>query len=43
MILPVLAQFIVFKYLPLYGLLLAFKDFKILQGIGESPWIGFAN
>ena len=43
MILPVLAQFIVFKYLPLYGLLLAFKDFKILQGISESPWIGFAN
>ena len=43
MILPVLAQFIIFKYLPLYGILLAFKDYRILQGIGESPWVGFFN
>ncbi|MBQ9409917.1 MAG: sugar ABC transporter permease, partial [Clostridia bacterium] len=43
MILPVLAQFIIFKYLPLYGVLLAFKDYRILQGIGESPWVGFFN
>ena len=43
MILPVLAQFIIFKYLPLYGILLAFKDYRILQGIGESPWVGFYN
>ncbi len=43
MILPVIAQFIIFKYLPLYGILLAFKDYKILQGIGESLWIGFGN
>ena len=43
MILPVLAQFIIFKYLPLYGILLAFKDYRILQGIAESPWVGFFN
>ena len=43
MIVPVLAQFIIFKYLPLYGILLAFKDYRILQGIAESPWVGFFN
>ena len=43
MILPVLAQFIIFKYLPLYGITLAFKNYRILQGISESPWIGFYN
>lgn len=43
MILPVLAQFIIFKYLPLYGITLAFKDFQMLKGIMDSPWVGFQN
>ena len=43
MILPVLAQFIIFKYLPLYGVTLAFKDYHILEGISSSPWVGLFN
>ncbi|MCR4620712.1 MAG: ABC transporter permease subunit [Clostridiales bacterium] len=43
MILPVLAQFIIFKYLPLYGVTLAFKDYRILEGISSSPWVGLFN
>lgn len=41
LLLPFLAFIIAFKYLPMYGISLAFKDFKILKGIGGSPWVGF--
>lgn len=38
-----LAYFIAFHYIPLYGLTLAFKDFKISQGIWGSPWVGLKH
>ncbi|MBO5070114.1 MAG: sugar ABC transporter permease [Roseburia sp.] len=41
MILPVLVYYIIFSYTPIYGLLLAFKDYKIKLGILGSPWVGF--
>ncbi len=41
LLLPFLAFLIVFKYVPMYGLTLAFKDFKIRAGILGSPWAGF--
>lgn len=37
-LLPGVAFLILFCYVPLYGLLLAFKDFKISAGITASPW-----
>jgi len=43
MLVPVMAQFLIFKYGPLYGVTLAFKEFRILQGITGSPWVGLAN
>jgi len=43
MILPVLVYFIVFKYIPMYGVTLAFKDYKIKQGILGSPWVGWKH
>lgn len=39
-LLPMVAYFIIFHYLPLYGVQIAFKDFKIRMGIVNSPWIG---
>lgn len=39
LVLP-LAYFIVFKYGPMYGIQIAFKDFNFFQGIGGSEWIG---
>ncbi len=43
MILPVLVYFIVFHYIPMYGITIAFKDFNVKQGILGSPWVGFEN
>lgn len=43
MILPVLLFYIVFAYLPMYGIIIAFKDYDISTGILGSPWVGFAN
>lgn len=40
MILPVLAFYIIFHYFPLYGALIAFKDFSPMKGIWGSPWVG---
>lgn len=33
----------IFGYLPLYGLILAFKDYKIPFGFLGSPWVGLSN
>lgn len=43
MILLPIAQFLIFKWGPLYGVSLAFKEFQILRGISGSPWVGLAN
>ncbi|MFD2614421.1 ABC transporter permease [Paenibacillus gansuensis] len=41
MALPVVAYYLVFHYGPMYGLLIAFKDFNTSAGIWGSPWVGF--
>ena len=43
MLLPVVAYFIIFKYTPMYGITLAFKEFYAKKGIIGSPWIGLDN
>ena len=43
MVVPGLIALIIFNYLPMYGITIAFKDFKILKGITGSDWIGMAN
>ena len=35
--------YIIFHYAPLYGIILAFKDFQIMKGIMGSPWAGFTH
>ncbi|MFI2857748.1 ABC transporter permease [Paenibacillus sp. JSM ZJ436] len=40
-VLPTLIYFIVFNYLPMYGLQIAFKNFYPSQGILGSEWVGF--
>ena len=36
-----LAYFLIFRYGPMYGIQIAFKDFNFFQGILGSQWIGF--
>lgn len=36
-----LIYFIIFRYGPMYGVQIAFKDFNLFQGINGSEWIGF--
>lgn len=40
MLLPVLAHYIIFNYFPMYGIVIAFKDFRASLGILGSPWAG---
>ena len=40
MLLPGLILLIVFRFCPLYGMLVAFKDYDMFRGFSESPWVG---
>lgn len=40
MLLPVVLYFVVFHYLPMYGNIIAFKDFNPAAGIARSEWVG---
>lgn len=42
-LLPVLAYFIVFHYLPMYGVQIAFRDFNPLDGVTGSNWVGLKH
>jgi len=43
MTIPGLLFFFLFNYVPLTGIVLAFKDFNVVDGIWGSPWNGFKN
>lgn len=43
LMLPALVFIILFRYKPMYGIIIAFKDFSLKKGIMGSPWVGFDN
>ncbi len=43
MFLPIVAFYIVFKYTPMLGLIIAFKNYNFYDGIWGSPWVGVDN
>ncbi len=43
LILPVVAYFLLIKYLPMYGIQIAFKDFSASKGIWGSDWVGMKH
>lgn len=43
MFLPVIAYYIVFKYIPMGGNIIAFKNYNFNDGLWRSPWVGLHN
>lgn len=43
LLLPVLVYYIVFCYGPMYGAIIAFKNFSPRLGVFASPWVGFKH
>jgi len=43
MLAPAIVCFIVFNYVPMYGVIMAFKNYRFVDGIIGSPWIGLEN
>lgn len=41
MLVPGLVHYLLFRYGPMFGLVIAFKDYRLLDGILASPWAGF--
>ena len=42
-ILPMVIYVIIFNYIPMYGIQLAFKDYRVADGIWESAWVGLKH
>ncbi|WP_166242234.1 ABC transporter permease [Paenibacillus turpanensis] len=43
LLLPGLLYFLVFKYVPMWGVALAFKDYQPFTGFWHSEWVGFEH
>ena len=43
MILPGLVFFVIFHYVPTYGVIIAFKNFRVTRGFLGSEWVGLYN
>jgi putative aldouronate transport system permease protein len=43
MMLPGFALLVIFRYIPLLSITVAFKQYSIFRGIADSPWIGFKH
>src|SRR5690625_1730104 len=43
MALPGIVYFLVFKYLPMGGLIISFQEYRPFLGILGSPWVGFEH
>ncbi|MDO3409966.1 ABC transporter permease subunit [Saccharibacillus sp. CPCC 101409] len=41
--LPALIYYLMFKYVPMFGILISFKDYNPFQGVWDSPWVGLKH
>lgn len=39
-VLPLVAYYLVFKYAPIYGIQIAFRNYNLIDGVTGSPWVG---
>ena len=40
---PIIVYFFIFNYVPMFGLVMAFEDYKPIKGILGSQWVGLQN
>ena len=43
LVIPVLIFYLIFHYKPMYGAIIAFKDYTPALGVSGSPWVGIKN
>lgn len=43
MVLPGVVFMIVFNYIPIYGIIIAFKNYTVIDTISSAPWVGLEN
>ncbi|WP_248929612.1 ABC transporter permease [Paenibacillus hamazuiensis] len=43
LLLPGIVWYFIFRYLPMYGVIIAFKDYNFSKGIWGSPWVGLKH
>ena len=43
LLIPVIAYYVIFKYVPMVGAQIAFRNFKFSKGIWGSPWVGLKH
>ena len=43
LLVPLIIWFLIFKYYPMYGVVIAFKDYRFLDGILGSQWVGLKH
>ena len=43
LLIPVIAYYVIFKYIPMVGAQIAFRNFKFSKGIWGSPWVGLKH
>lgn len=43
MLIPGLAYFIIFKYVPMYGISIAFREYSVFKGFADAPYVGLTN
>ncbi|MCT8192865.1 hypothetical protein KY382_32560, partial [Pseudomonas monteilii] len=43
MVFPGVAFMIVFNYIPFYGIIIAFKNYTVIDTISSAPWVGLEN
>ncbi len=43
LLIPVIVYYVLFKYKPMLGIQIAFRDYKLRKGIWNSPWVGMKH
>lgn len=43
LLIPLICYYIIFHYIPMYGVIMAFKDYNIFMGLLGSTWVGLEN